>query len=268
MHVVDAFQVVVLLQGDGVEAERAADVGEGRGKGAERLHGGLGSAVLVLVEDRHPVAVGDRHDRALEPALAPGGVGALLGADGVGVDVLPAEALDGGDQVRTDALGHEVVVVGRGRVGEQRPAVGHHRHPRHRLHPAGQHQPVPAGADLLRGQVGGLQPGGAEPVNLHPADGVGQPGDQRRGLGEVAALVGDRGDDAEDQVVDVSRVEARQPGPQFVDQPDDEVDRLGRVQRPLLPAAAWCADRFVDVGLIAHDELSPLCCGMGQSARR
>ena len=36
------------------------------------------------------------------------------------------------------------------------------------------------------------RPGGAEPVELHARDGLGVAGRERRGLGDVAALVADR----------------------------------------------------------------------------
>ena len=64
---------------------------------------------------------------------------------------------DGGDQVRADALRDEPDVVVGGRVQGHGPAVGYHRHPAHRLHAAGQHQVVPAGAHLLGGGVDRFQ---------------------------------------------------------------------------------------------------------------
>ena len=121
-----------------------------------------------------------------EAALRLGGGGALLRARGVAVDVLAAELLDRGDQVGADALGDEGgVVVG---LGIHRPgaAVGAHRHARHRLHAAGEDEVLPAGGDLLGGDVDGLEARGAEAVELHARDRVGQAGLDRGGLGDVA----------------------------------------------------------------------------------
>ena len=109
------------------------------------------SSTTLLVE------VADRDDRVGEAALGLRGGGALLRAGGVGVDVLAAEALDRRDQVGADALRDEGgVVVG---LGVHRPgaAVGAHRHARHRLDAAGEDEVLPAGGDLLRGDVDGLE---------------------------------------------------------------------------------------------------------------
>ena len=94
------------------------------------------------------------------------------------------------------------------RVHRPGAAVGAHRHPRHRLDAAGEDQVLEAGADPHRGLVDGLEAGGAEAVELHARDGLGVAGRERGGLGDVAALVADRGDHAEHHVVDAVRVEA------------------------------------------------------------
>ena len=133
--------------------------------------------------------------------------GALLRARGVGVDVLAAELLDRRDQVRADALRDEGRVVVGLRVHRPGAAVGAHRHARHRLHAAREHEVLPAGGDLLGGDVHRLEARGAEAVELHAGDRVRQPGLDRRGLGDVRALVADRRDAAEHDVVDARRVE-------------------------------------------------------------
>jgi hypothetical protein len=115
-------------------------------------------------------------------------------------------------------------------------AVRAHPDPGHRLDAAREHQVFPAGADLLRGQVHRLEPGCAEAVDLQSGHGVGQAGGERGGLGDVGALLADRGDDAEHDVVDGGRVEAWGAPAKLVDQAGDQRDRLGAVQRPgLLP---------------------------------
>ena len=135
------------------------------------------------------------------------GRGALLRAGGVRVDVLAAELLDRRDQVGADALRDERRVVVR--LGVHRPgaAVGAHRHARHRLDAAGEDEVLPAGGDLLRGDVDGLEARGAEAVELHAGDRVGQAGLDRGGLGDVGALVADRRDAAEHDVVDAVGIE-------------------------------------------------------------
>ena len=150
-----------------------------------------------------------------------------------------------------------MLVVGL-RVGGPRAAVGAHRDAAHRLDAAGEHQVVPAGAHLLRRGVDGLEAGGAEPVELHPAGGLGQPRRQRGGAGDVAALIADRRHDAEDDVADQVLVEVGEAGAQLVDQADDQVDRLDLVQRAVPLLAARGADGLVDEGFFGHDDIPVL----------
>ena len=221
---------MVLLQRHVVETAHFADALERRLQLGQAFHGAVGADVLVMVENHEAVLILDRHDGLGEVAARPGRRGLLLRPQRVGVDVLAGEALDGRDQVGADALGHEADRVIGFRVGRPGAAVGTHRHPRHGLDAAGQHQVVPAGADLLRGRVHGLQAGRTEPVELHATGGVGQAGSQHRGAGDVAALVTDGRDDTKDDVADQVLVEVGEPGPQFVDQADDEVQWLDLVQ--------------------------------------
>ena len=217
------------------------------------LHGGAGPRELVVVEQGEAVAVPDRHQRPAERAvgLRLGRLG--LGVRGEGVDVLAAEALQGGDQVGADALRDEAGGVGGLRVHRPGAAVGAHRHPGHRLDAAGQQQVLPAGADLLGGQVDRLQPGGAEPVDLHARARRGQARGQRRGAGDHRALVTDRRHHAEHDVLDPGRVQARVAALQLVDQAGHQRDRFGLVQRAgLLAPAARRPDRVVDECLGGH----------------
>ena len=186
-------------------------------------------------------------DGAGEAVLLPGLGGALLRAHCECVDVVAIPALDGRDQVGADALRHEAgVEVG---LGVHRPgtAVGAHRHARHRLDSAGEDQVLPAGGDLLGGHVDCLEARGAEAVELDAGDGVRQAGLDRRGLGDVATLVADRGDAAQDDVVDAVRVKLDVAAEGLVHEAHDEVDRLGGVKRAVvLPLAAGRADRVED----------------------
>ena len=140
------------------------------------------------------------------------------------------------------------------RVDRPCAAVGAHRHAAHRLDAAGQHQVVPAGAHLLGGGVDGFEAGGAEPVELDAAGGVGQLRGQHRGAGDVAALVADRRDDTEDDVADQVLVEVGEAVAQLVDQADDQVERLDLVQATVALLAARRADGLVDEGFFGHGE--------------
>ncbi|CAM5742257.1 hypothetical protein SALBM311S_06770 [Streptomyces alboniger] len=69
------------------------------------------------------------------------------------------------------------------------------------------------------------------------------------------ALVADRADDTEDDVVDGRRVQVREAGADLVDESHDQVDGLGAVQGAVrLAAAARGADRVVHVRFGAHEE--------------
>ena len=63
-----------------------------------------------------------------------------------------------------------------------------------------------------------------------PATVYGRPGLDRGGLGDVAALVADRGHDAEHDVVDAVGVEGGVAGLKLVEQSDHEVDGLHLVE--------------------------------------
>src|SRR6185312_5273298 len=266
VHVVDLLHPVVLLQGDGVEPAVLPHGSEGGAQPGEGLHGGAAADVLVVVQDDQAVLVADRDDGPGEVAFVPRVGGTLLGPGGEGVHVPAGEALRGGDEVGTDALRDVGGVEAGGGVKGPGAAVGADGHAGHRFHAAGDDQLLPTGADLRRGQVGGLQAGSAEAVELEPADGIGQAGGDGRDAGDVGALVPDRGDDPEDQVVDPGGVEAGVAFAQGVDEADDQRDRLGPVQCALPAAAAGRAHGVVDVGLAVHAGWAPFTGGAGAVA--
>ena len=72
VHMVDALDLGIFLQGDGVEAVILAHVGEGRVERAERLHAGVGADHLVAGQQRDAENVVDRHDGVGEAAFLPG----------------------------------------------------------------------------------------------------------------------------------------------------------------------------------------------------
>jgi len=189
VDVVDLLYPVELLQGHGVEAPHLTDAGEGRLETAQRLQGGVGAHVLVVVEQRHAVAVLDRDDGLGEVARAPGLGGALLRLQGERVAVLAGEALGGGDEVGRDALRHEVGVVGGLRVHRPGAAVGAHRHAAHALDAAADRQIRLAREHLLRGGVHRLQARRAVAVELHAGGAVVPAGVEGCGLGDAPSPV-------------------------------------------------------------------------------
>ncbi len=207
MDVVDLLDPVVLLQRHRVEAAHLTHHLERRLEPAERFDSRARTNELVVVEDDVVVDVLDGDDAVRETAIGLRCGSLLLGARRVGVDVVAAEVLDRRDQVGADPLGNEVGVEVR--LGVHRPgaAVGAHRHARHRLDSAGEDEVLEAGADLLSGDVDGLEAGGAEAVDLDAGDRVGQPRLDRGGLGDVSTLVTDRGDASEHDVVDAVGIE-------------------------------------------------------------
>ena len=194
MHVIDALHPVELLQRNGIEAPHVAHRGEGRVELGQGFHRGVGAHELVVVKDGDAIDVLDRYDGLCEAATRPRRGGTLLGPGGIGVDVVAAEALDGRDEIRADSLRDEVGVVGRLRIHRPRAAVAAHRHAAHRLHAAGEQHLIPAGAHLLRSDVDRLEPRGAVAVDLHPGNGVRQSCSDGGGLGDVGALVAQRGE--------------------------------------------------------------------------
>ena len=109
--------------------------------------------VLVTLEQRQAVDVEDRRDRVLEAAFVPGGGGALLRFDRVGVDVVAREAVFGRDQVRRDALRHEIGGDGERRIGRPCAARGADADAAHRFDAAADRQVMLAAHHLRGGEI-------------------------------------------------------------------------------------------------------------------
>jgi hypothetical protein len=234
VHVLDLLHPVVLLEGHGVEAAHLTDHGERGLQAAQRLHGGVAADVLVVVQHHEAVLVLHGHHALGEAALGPGLAGEALRAQREGVHVLTREALERGDQVRADALRHEAGVVVGGGVHGPRAAVAAHGDARHGLHAAREDHVLEARAHLLRGQVHGLEAGGAEAVDLQTGDGVRQARRDGRGLGDARALVTHGRHAAQHQVVHVVEIEVGLPLAQRVDQARHQRDRLHLVEGTVL----------------------------------
>ena len=249
MDMDDALDIGIALDGNVIEAELRADTLEGGVERAERLHVGLRPHMLVLRQHDLVVDVLDRHDRLLEPAVLPGRRGALLGLDGIGIDIVAREAFAGCDQVGADALGHEIDRHGDRRVHGIGAAVRAHRHAAHALDAAADRQIGLAGHDLRRRHIAGVEAGGAEAVDLDAGRLLvvarlqgGEPGD-------IGALFADRHDAAQDDVVDLRRVQiaAVAQGRQGL---AGQIDRRDLVQGAVgLAAAARRAHGVEDVGI-------------------
>ena len=110
-------------------------------------------------------------DQALrEAALLLGQLRAVLALGGEGVELRAGEALERGDQVGGDALRHHRVLLGQVRVVAVEPAAARaHRHARHGLDAAADHQVLLAGHHAHRREVHGLRAGAAEAVERHAA---------------------------------------------------------------------------------------------------
>ena len=246
MHVVDRFDVGMLLHGDGVESAHLAHLHEGRLQGGQRLHGGRGTHVLVLGQNRQAVGIAHRQHRILEAALVPGAGGALLALDRVGVDVVAREAVFGGDQVGGNALRQEI--SGDRDRGVDRPgaAGGADADAAHRFGAAADGHLMLPGHDLGGGEIHRVEPRGAEAIDLDAGHAVAEAGHQRRGAGDVAAGLAHRIDAAKHHVVDHAGVElvALLDGAERL---RGEIERGHLVQRAVgLAAAARGAHGVVD----------------------
>ncbi|CUS02671.2 protein of unknown function [Candidatus Promineifilum breve] len=114
----------------------------------------------------------------------------------LGVGVAPAEGGVPGGHVARRAEGAAVLGQGVGGAG-------------HALHATGDVDVALAGGDGPRRLVDGVQAAGAQPVDRDPADGVGQPGQQRGHAGHVAVVLAGLVGAAEKHFLHLGRVDAR-----------------------------------------------------------
>ncbi len=96
------------------------------------------------------------------------------------------------DQVGADALRREIGGVGDRRIAGPGAAVRAHGHAAHAFDAAGDHHPGLAGHDLGDCHVHGLEPRGAETVDLHARGRLGIAGRQHSEARNVGALFADR----------------------------------------------------------------------------
>ena len=216
------------------------------GSAASPSRRGVRAQVLVPVQHRHPVAVGDRDDRAGEVPAGPRLGRPLLRAQRVGVDVVAAEALEGGDQVGADALRHERRRVVRSpgpsprrrRRSPSAPATS--TRPR-RPAPGGPSPSAPSAAATFTAS----SPEAQNRLSCTPATVSGSPATSAavRAMSAPWSPIG--ADDAEHDVVQPGRVEPRVAPPAPQDQVGDQRHRLDPVaaRRTACPARAGCARR-------------------------
>src|SRR5690606_34840748 len=187
--------------------------------------------------------------------------------EGEGVLVLARDLpllghLLGGD---AHAVGDGDVLVAREHLRAERDLVAHHRHHRHRLGAAGQHQVGVAEPDLVGRQRHGLQAGGAEAVDGLRGDGVRQAGQQHADAGHVHALfaLGHRA--ADDGVVDAAGIDARRLRDHGLEHVGEHLVGTGVAEDALRSLADRGPGGGDDVGvldLLAHSLVS--CVVVGQ----
>src|SRR3984885_13163234 len=207
VDVIDEFDFRVLLNRNGVEAAHFSHLHERRFERSERLHGRVGSHVLVLVENSEAVDVLYFYDRAAEAAVAPSLCCALLTLDRVGVDIVAREAVFGGDEIRGNALGHEIFDHGAAGVDGPRAAGRANADAAHRLDAAADGHVLLPRHDLRGGEINGIEAGGAKAVDLHAGDGFAVAGMKRGDARDVAAGFTDRVDNTHNDVVAQGRIE-------------------------------------------------------------
>ena len=199
----DALDIRMRLDGDRVEAALFAGNDERRLERRQRLHVGRRPHVLVMGQAREAVDVEDRRDRVPEPAVFPGGRGALLQFDRIGVDVVAREAVLGRHQVGGYALGHEIGGNRQRRIGRPRAARGADADAAHRFDAAADRHVVLSAHHLGGGEIDQVEARRAEAVDLHARHRVAEARGQRAHAGDVAACFADRIDAAHHHVVDM-----------------------------------------------------------------
>ena len=241
--------------GVGVQRDLVLAVGtqlrEGRRQRRQRLQRGLAAHEFVVIESRSVFGGRHRHHRAVEHATRPRRGGLVLGLHPVGVQLVAAQSLDGRVEIGRDAHVHRPHRADGGRVGPQRAAVGEQRNARDRFHPAGHRQAQITRAQPGRGVRDGVDARGAEPVDGQTRDVIAPAGQQRRGAGDVGALLVDLGGAAHDDVVHLRRVQAG-PGGQCVLEVDQQVGGGAVGQRTLRGGFAARGAHVIQNKGVAH----------------
>ena len=247
----DRFDLRVLLDRHGVETGFLPELREGWLELRQICETSARSQVLVARERGFAAAVRDRDDRAVEPPRLLRMRGAALALDCVGVHRFAAVPVEGRDEVRADALRHEILVPGDLRIDRPGAAIRTHRDARHRFDTAADRDVGLARHHLRGSGVDGLEPRGAEAVQLLARDRLIELGDERRYARDVRALLPDRGYAAEHDVVDDAGVESIA----ITDRAQRlrrELDRRNTVQRAVGTAATAGRSHMVEDECVGH----------------
>lgn len=207
MHMLNLLDLRIALQGHRIEAALLSVHDEGGFQGAQVPGRGAGTHMLVAVQQNPAQVVLDRQNGSGEITLVPGVRGPPLALCGVVVQVGAGQPVNRGDQVRADALGHEVGLIGHTGIRRHGAAVGAHRDTGHALYAAADGQFALAGHYEGRRRVDGFQARSAEPVDLLAGDGLRIACGDGAHPGDVGALLADRRDAAENDILYPRRVQ-------------------------------------------------------------
>ena len=159
VDMVDLLDLRIALQSNRIKARHLLPHRlKGGRQACHRLHVGARPHMFVMREHNLTNHVAHADHRILEPALAPSLSSPLLALHRIGIDIITAEAIFGGNQVGPNALRHEIGLVGHRRVHRPGTAVGPHRHPRHALDAAADCEHRLTGHHLGRCHIAGFKP--------------------------------------------------------------------------------------------------------------
>ena len=151
----------------------------------------------------------DRDDLAGESIFGHRDGGLLLGLQPQPVDVLPGDAVLGGDALgRRELVGHVVGKIFGDGPTDPGGRVGPEWHPTHDLDPAGDAGVDGASGDQVVDEVIGLLGGAALAVDGGGRHFIGQPGEQPGGAGHVEALLAGLGHASAHHLLHHARVDA------------------------------------------------------------
>ena len=173
----------------------------------EALEGRLRPGEFLVVQGQGAVFVVDGHHGAGEAVLGDGRLGALLAFIGQAVHVFPADAFQGRDKVRADALvplGLEVPKGHVARVHEAAPGEG--RGVGHHFRAPGDHAVFHTRHDAGGGEVHGGNAGAAEAIEGDAAGGGVPAGEEEGHAAQARGLLALLGACAPDHVVHLGGV--------------------------------------------------------------